>query len=63
MERAAETMGLEFEMAAVRPDYKPLARSMLDGIREFFSDPANEADYQQWLMDRKKTERREAECS
>ena len=46
------------EITAVRPDYKPLARTLLEEIRTFFSDPENEADYQRWLMERKKVERR-----
>lgn len=43
---------IESEMAAVRPDYKPLARALLDEIRDFFTDPENEAAFQRWKAER-----------
>ena len=45
-------MEISVERAAVKPDYRPLARTLLDEIREFFRDPKNEADYQAWLKER-----------
>lgn len=52
---------IESEVAAVKPDYKPLARTLLDEIRSFYTDPENEAEFQRWLAER--NERREKECS
>lgn len=43
---------IESETAAVRPDYNPLARTLLDEIRDFFTDPENEADFQRWKAER-----------
>ena len=38
-------MTVTTETAAVRPDYKALARQLLDEIRTFFNDPEHEAEF------------------
>lgn len=47
-------MTVTTETAAVRPDYKALARQLLDEIRTFFNDPEHEAEYQRWLNEQKR---------
>ena len=42
---------IEAESCEVRPDYKSLARVLLDEINEFFRDPENEREYQEWLKE------------
>lgn len=44
-------MIIETETSAVRPDYRNLARVLLDEINEFFRDPENEREYQEWLKE------------
>lgn len=44
-ERALE---IKSEIVAVRPDYKTLARALLDECRELFTDSDVEADFQRW---------------
>lgn len=43
---------VETEMLTFQPDYKPLARALLDEIRDFFTDPENEAAFQRWKEER-----------
>lgn len=47
-------MTVTTETAAVRPDYRPLARQLLDEMRRYFEDPEHEADFQRWLKEQKK---------
>lgn len=43
--------------SATKPDYKPLARVLLEEINRFFEDPANQADYEKWLEEYRKEKR------
>ncbi len=39
------------EMCSTVPFLEPLAFALLDDVRAFFRDPANEAEYQEWRRD------------
>lgn len=48
MENNAETLPVVGSMCRVKPFLEPLAFALLDEIREYFQDPANEAEFQKW---------------
>lgn len=50
---AADLKVTEVTMATTRPDYSLLASALLDRILELDKDPAIEAEYQEWLKERK----------
>lgn len=56
MEGAIESEGYKIPVVATmckqKPHYKPLARTLLPIIREYFQDPANEAEFQEWLAEK-----------
>ena len=46
-------MTVTVEKAAVKPDYKPLARVLLEEFRAFFDNPENEKLYEEWKKQEK----------
>ncbi len=61
MEGTFESEGCKIPVVATmckqKPHYKPLARTLLPIIREYFQDPANEAEFQEWLRQQKQEEK------
>lgn len=61
MEGAIESESYKIPVVATmckqKPHYKPLARTLLPIIREYFQDPANEAEFQEWLRQQKQEEK------
>lgn len=61
MEGPIESEGYKIPVVATmckqKPHYKPLARTLLPIIREYFQDPANEAEFQEWLRQQKQEEK------
>ena len=41
-------MQIEVVYTNQQPDYKPLARHLLDRIIEWYADPENEREFQEW---------------
>ena len=44
-------MEISVDVTAGQPEYKQLARELLDEMQSFFADPANEAEFQEWKRD------------
>ena len=45
-------MTVEVEYIREEPDFKPLARYLLDQAFDFFKDPENERAFQEWKRER-----------
>lgn len=45
-------MNIEIEMVNVKPDYRPLGRTLLEAVRKFYEDPENEKAFQEWKRKR-----------
>jgi len=50
---AKEELRIVATMCRKKPDYQPLAQSLLPVIRAFYENPENEKEFQEWLKKRK----------
>lgn len=49
---AKEELRIVATMCRKKPDYQPLAQSLLPVIRAYFQDPENEKKFQEWLKEK-----------
>lgn len=47
-----EAMRIEAVMCRQKPNYALLGHALLPAVREFFQDPKNEAEFQEWMRKR-----------
>ena len=58
MGRQESALRVEGAMCDQQPFLEPLAFALLEDIREFFQQPENEQEYQEWLKDPEKVRKK-----